>query len=91
MYWESDLEAGRRRRRQTSRCIQEAVDFYKNANKSANNSAEVKRNDRKSRRILQKHFHNIESVSVLYRWSNGHTVGLGLRGAKWIQMNKANH
>ena len=49
MYWESDLEAGRRQRRQTSRCIQEAVDFYKNANKSANNSAEAKKNDKKSR------------------------------------------
>ena len=48
MYRESDLEVGYRQRRQTSRCIQEAVDFYKNANKSANNSAEAKNNDRKS-------------------------------------------
>jgi len=49
MYWESGLEVGCRRRRQTSRCIQKAVDFYKNANKSANNSVEAKKNDRKSR------------------------------------------
>ena len=50
MYWESDLEVGCRRRRQTSRhCIQKEVDFYKIANKSANNSAEAKNNDIKSR------------------------------------------
>ena len=83
---------GYRRRRQTSRpCIQGEVDFYKNANKSANNPAEAKNNDRKSSWTLEKHFPNIKSVSVLYRWWNGHTVGLGLRGAKRIQVNKANH
>lgn len=49
MHWEYDLEVGCRQRRQTSRWIQEAVDFYKNVNKSANNLAEAKKNDRKSR------------------------------------------